>query len=223
MKVTRKMKLSDINIDRTLMVREINSYYVARYAEALRAGAVFPPLVIDKETGCLTCGFHRYRAYEIVFDLSFEVEVIEKDYKDNQEKFLDAIKDNQTNGQPLYVVDIRRSVLRGVDMGISIEDLASALSITVKKANKYFSEKVKVIKKNNEVEMIPNKPNTGIKNGSIVKEKVAEHIKTKYIDKTVSSISRQLIMRLQDDTFDKDYDGAVLIQLADLIYKKVGV
>ena len=60
MKVTKKMKLSDINIDRTLMVREINSYYVARYAEAMRAGSIFPPLTIDKKTGCLTGRFYCY-------------------------------------------------------------------------------------------------------------------------------------------------------------------
>src|SRR5262245_7236515 len=59
-----KMQIDKIVIDEHLYPRnKVNDYHVARLKYALKAGAVFPPLTIEKLTRRLVDGRHRYTAY----------------------------------------------------------------------------------------------------------------------------------------------------------------
>ena len=78
-RMIKKVKLMDLVHAPELQVREINPVIVGNYSESIKAGAVFPPLMID-EKNRIIAGYHRFGAYKKNFepDALIECEVIKE-------------------------------------------------------------------------------------------------------------------------------------------------
>lgn len=110
--MTKMLKLSDIRLDGDTQMRvEINSNTVTDYAEAMKLGAKFNPMVVyfDGNDSWLANGFHRYAAYKQNGILEAECEVVEGTLEDAQ---FYAIGANSTNGLRLTPPDIKKGVFR---------------------------------------------------------------------------------------------------------------
>ena len=73
------IKISEIKWDRTIYPRSDWSKSTAeRYADAMSAGDIFPPIILQKDTNVLLDGKHRYEAYKIagIDEVPFEWNVI---------------------------------------------------------------------------------------------------------------------------------------------------
>jgi hypothetical protein len=110
--MNKVLKLSDIRLDGDTQMRvEINHSTVQDYAESMKLGAKFTPMVVyfDGTDNWLANGFHRYAAYKSNGTLEAECEIVEGTLEDAQFYALSA---NGTNGLRPTPADNRRSCFR---------------------------------------------------------------------------------------------------------------
>lgn len=110
-----KVLLNKIRIDGETQARiEINYDVVTAYAEKMREGVVFPPVVayFDGANYWLADGFHRYHGHKANVSKEIEVDVKEGTQRDAQ---LYSFGANDDHGLQRTVQDKRRAVLRMLD------------------------------------------------------------------------------------------------------------
>ena len=71
------MELSKITIDISVLPRGINFVHVNDLKNAALSGAVFPPLIVERGTGRLVDGYHRYTLYKQLYGESYDADVEE--------------------------------------------------------------------------------------------------------------------------------------------------
>ncbi len=127
-----RMPLAELVLDFGLYPRGgVDSQHVAYMREALDSGVTLPPIVADKKTKRISDGFHRFRAYE--YQKRDTVEVLLKDYANEQEMLLDAIRLNSSHGHNLTAHDRVHCVILAERLSIPEEELASALHMEIEK------------------------------------------------------------------------------------------
>jgi hypothetical protein len=130
-----KVKLSSLIKDYNLYPRsEIQSIHVGEVLEAMKSGVKMPLIVVDAKTLRIVDGWHRASAYEKLYDNPDAViEVIKRKYASEQEVWLDAMRLNASHGAKLSSWDRARCIAKSNELGISEDDIASALNITREK------------------------------------------------------------------------------------------
>lgn len=130
----RKMKVSELVLDFDLYPRaSIDTHHAAEMSHAVAAGSVLPPIVIDKKSKRIVDGFHRQRVYSRLYGEDFEVDVVEKSYKNDGELFLDAIRYNAIHGLRMDTSDKTKCILRAKELRVDSDLLATALCIDPKR------------------------------------------------------------------------------------------
>lgn len=120
-----KVRLTEIKLDAELWPRsredrEVVEHYADLFVE-------LPPIAVQKGTGKLIDGWHRFYAASKL-GLS-EVQVEEVDVPDNL-VFAEAVKRNLKHGLPLKREEREKAVAKLKRDGLSIEEIACALSIS---------------------------------------------------------------------------------------------
>lgn len=142
-----KMAIGKLVFDFDLYPRsDIDTHNIAYMSHAEDAGVKFPPVVIDKKSKRIVDGFHRVKMYRQKYDDTYNIEVIEKTYSSEKEILLDAIRYNASHGKMLSRHDRVRCILQSEKMKLKIEEVASALSMTVEKINELKTERVGELK-----------------------------------------------------------------------------
>ncbi len=104
-----KVPLSQIIFDFNIYPRhKVSEYHVNELVEALKGGASFPPIVLDKKTNRIIDGGHRVNAYKKTYDLEYKAEAILLDCKNEGEVILKAIEYNCRHGLNLSAWDKSR-------------------------------------------------------------------------------------------------------------------
>ncbi len=142
-----KVKLQDIVVDPTIQVRNVESHTVSTYTAAMRAGAKFPPLLLEEKTNRLVCGNHRYYAYETVMEPDQKVDCEIRRFSGEAEIIRTAARDNSTHGRPLDTFDRKRITQKLQALGDSMEDIAGLLNVPVSKVENWSGMKVIVVGK----------------------------------------------------------------------------
>jgi hypothetical protein len=112
---------------------DVDSLHVTYMVDSLAAGEDLPPVIADRKTKRIVDGFHRRRAFIRHGGESVEVPVIWKDYKNDGELYLDAIRLNSAHGRRLTSVDAVRVASKAEALGLSVAVVASALRMTTEK------------------------------------------------------------------------------------------
>ena len=127
---SRRRLVSGLVLDRELSPRErLGSNHVRQLAEALRAGAVLPPIVIERGTSRVVDGFHRVEAHRRIYGREALIEAVEKDYADEGELFLDAVRLNAAHGSRLAPYDQLRCIAIAERLSVDPSRVAGALSV----------------------------------------------------------------------------------------------
>lgn len=108
----------------------INGLHVQQLSEALRAGAVFPPVLIDAETRQVIDGFHRTTAILKVYGTGGAVEVEERRFADDIERYLESLRTNTAHGLNLTSYERTQALIRSEEMKIDPALMASVLQMT---------------------------------------------------------------------------------------------
>lgn len=142
---TEKVKLMNIVVDPNIQVREIDEHAVNKYAQAMKVGAQFPPLLLEAKTNRIVCGNHRYRAYQSIYEPDREVSATFQSFECEADIVRAAARDNARHGLPLTTWDQKRIWMRLKEYGDTKEQIAELLSIPVHKIEKWAGLTVVVI------------------------------------------------------------------------------
>src|SRR5437870_2992592 len=132
--MTKDAKVINIPIaklvkDYTLYPRtDVSSTTIAQYTEAMRAGAIFPPIHADRQSYRIIDGWHRLEAYKRIG--AEEVPVVLEDTKDDAELYMKAVVANSEHGRSFSPYDYSRILLRADELGLQRELISGVLHIT---------------------------------------------------------------------------------------------
>jgi hypothetical protein len=125
---------SELILDHQLYPRcRINDAYVTELAEALQAGATFPPLLVDKKTRKIIDGAHRFLAYQRVYGDSAQVPVNWANCNSEADFIRLAIEANTKHGMRLERVDQRRCVHLLSTYNYPVAEIAMLLALPVQR------------------------------------------------------------------------------------------
>lgn len=125
-----KRLISGLKLEHGLYPRHsVDSYHVKQLTEALRAGADFPAVVVEKATGRVVDGFHRISAVREVYGGEALIEALERVYECEEDLFLDAVRLNAGHGRRLAPYDQARCAAIGQRLSVDRSRLADALSV----------------------------------------------------------------------------------------------
>lgn len=210
-----KVKLSKVLADGYYAVREINTHVIAQYADAMKQGNIFPPIVLMKGTNQLICGYHRYTAYKMVFDPDYEIEVEYRKYSQESDAYIDAARDNAQHGSPLTIFEKKGIITRAKKYGIDMNKLSSIFGISKEKLEKWTYESVMVPDANGNLEEKPLKGGNGHLAGKEMTRETYDDMKNSYSGWNVTFHVNQIIKHINNGTIDY-YDKAQNEKLYEL-------
>src|SRR5580765_5022566 len=127
----RDVAVTKLVFDYTLYPRtRVNEYVVNQYRESHRAGAQFPPIVVDQKLR-VNDGFHRATA--LMREGVAVIRAIYRKFKNDQEIFQAAVEANNAHGNQLSSWDRSRVIATAQDLGIEKEVIESMLAVTIDK------------------------------------------------------------------------------------------
>jgi hypothetical protein len=151
----REVKLAELVLDMTLYPRtKLDASHIRYMGLALQGGAVFPPVVVDKKSLRVIDGFHRISMYRRI-NPNQSIEVVEKNYKNDAAMFEDAVRMNAHHGRNLSPFDRTHCILRAETFGLSADQIANALSITVEAVGELRADRVGELKVDHKTISIP--------------------------------------------------------------------
>lgn len=111
----------------------VDESHVNALAEALKAGAVFPAVILDRVTFRVIDGFHRIEATRKVGSDDATISAELRDYPSETAMFAEAMLYNSRHGRRLTSYDRTRCVLLAREMGLGDEQTAQMLQISREK------------------------------------------------------------------------------------------
>jgi len=118
----KSISIESLKLDPELYPRfHTNWITVYSYAEAMKTGAKFPPVLVGEYENKLYLidGWHRVEALRSLKQPMVEAEI--KPYDRYEDMFLDAVRANMTHGQRLSVQERVRIIDKFREMGFSLE------------------------------------------------------------------------------------------------------
>lgn len=130
----KKYPLCELVEDFSIYPRlQVSGQHVNDLAEALRAGAELPPVIIDKKTKAIVDGVHRCRAHRKVYGDDCQIEAVEKDFKNQGEMLLEAARLNFLHGRRMATADLVRCAVLAKDLKVSQKQLALACNVRMER------------------------------------------------------------------------------------------
>lgn len=216
-----KKKVKELVIDEKLTeLRPVNIYFVSRYRQSLRSGAIFPPVIIEKGTNRVVSGNHRVTMYLQEYGAEHEIEVIEREFKSEADVIRTFAEENSKHGNPLSGYSQKYITQKLLEYGEQPEVIAQVLNIPVQKIKKIGDMNFVVIGKNKKKEYKPIKHGLEHKAGSTVNSKTYEVHKEHDRGVPAKSQADQLCRWIKNDWINIEDEG-VMHSLANL-YELLG-
>lgn len=127
---SKRVLIGECQLDWALYPRySLNALHAQDLKNALRAGAVLPPIRVEKGTLRVVDGFHRWHAHESLYGPEGTIEVEEHEYASEADFYLDCVRTNAGHGQKLSRFDQAKIASDAERLGIAEETLAQALCV----------------------------------------------------------------------------------------------
>lgn len=200
---TKQVKLDEIIVDTSLQVRkEVNSFYVSKFKEVLRAGNDFKDSMVILPDMRVVSGFTRYEAYKRVLDPTHIITVRIYHAENDEDAFLFAAKENLTHGQPLTEFEKKSIRRRLQDQEWDEERISQFIGVSLERLYKWDATRVQV-KVGNKGDEEPRDTKPGTKLPETVSEKqYEEHVEHHTTATTFHA--RHILQRLRDGTVEQD-------------------
>ena len=136
---TQTEKITEIPIESLLFDynlyprTKVESVNVSSLVDALNAGALVPPIIVDKKSKRIVDGFHRTSAFKKL--KRDTIPGILRNYKDEQALFLESMSLNAGHGRQFSSYDRARCIAKATELGIDLSRVASHLNLTVERAS----------------------------------------------------------------------------------------
>ena len=211
------LKISELVFDEEIYPRlKIGWKDAYAYAQAMRAGSVFPPIVVGEFQGKLYVvdGWHRIEARKLLREKY--VQGCVKRFELTREMFLEAIKLNSTHGRPLTVQEKARLIYKLSEMKFEPAAISEIVKVPL---DKFEVFKTRVI-------FGPNGPvyvkSTVAKAGTDEESALSVDM-DKLSGISIPSLLEQLIELLEHDIvpLDNDHVKELLLRLYSLLQEKL--
>lgn len=149
----KTMKFCELVFDTTFYIRrKTDRQLVSRYAREKQAGAVFPPVLVDKRSRIVVDGFHRAYADEALYGAEAPVAVTIEQFPCKGAMLRRSIAENK-HGKPLDEATVAWCLVLGPRLRVSRADLLVLLNLSSDYAAKV--RKRKIIRRENGGEEAP--------------------------------------------------------------------
>jgi ParB-like nuclease domain len=115
---------------------DVDSANARDIADAIRSGAVIPPIVVRTGDGAIIDGYHRRRAFDKVHGPLHLVDVDVREYATDGEAFADAVRLNRAHGRKLNSNDLIKSFERLRGYGFQDGTIETIVRIQVAKVER---------------------------------------------------------------------------------------
>lgn len=129
---TKLLKISELAFDSNLYPRMKVGWLTAyQYAQAMRAGSIFPPILVGRLKGKLYVvdGWHRLEAKKMLKEEY--VEAMVKNYENKRDMIVESIRLNSTHGRPLSVQEKVRLIYKLEDLEFRVEEISEIVKVPV--------------------------------------------------------------------------------------------
>jgi hypothetical protein len=199
-----KIKIGQLQFsDRLTELRSIDAFTVSRYRIAMRAGAVFPDPVVNRDTMEIVSGNHTVTAMLAEFGEDHEINVECKRYGSEAEIITDFTRHNIGHGRPLDGWTQRKIALALAEQGQSDADIAALLNVPVAHLQKWGARTVVVIGKDRVRRTEPIKGGVFVPKGTMTERQYERHADAD-IGMTVRELAEQLATRLENGWINAD-------------------
>jgi len=225
------IRLGDIVIDPTYQVRaklDNTKQTISNYKAIIESYGYnpFPPIVVEKETNKLVCGFTRIEVYKKLYTPDDTIESYIVSFKNPKERLIYSIKDNN-HGEPLTSWDKKNLIFRLNSLGMKTKEISKTLGWVTSNVENFLvkvkplSSKTKTSKTSKESNITPLHPaipelpfvivsgkkkpvKGGLKHlfGKKISPKVYENICQHYTGWSCQYLASQLLMRCDDNTLN---------------------
>ena len=126
---TRRVPLSDVEFIQGVYPREKpNSSTIGQYVDALRDGAEFPPIDLDKDGLVLLDGYHRWRAHQEIGIDTIEARIIDLE---GVPRLLYAAGLNSIHGDRLSMGEKRQVARQMAEAGVKQAEIREWLRVSI--------------------------------------------------------------------------------------------
>lgn len=131
-KAAEWINLSRIAIDPNICPRTaLSDSHIEAMQEAVNAGEMLPPILVDRKSMRIIDGYHRYERAKRAKES--QMLAVLRDFTDEQSVFEAAIAANARHGFSYAPFDRKRIVDIAINLKMSVERIAGALNITTEK------------------------------------------------------------------------------------------
>jgi len=211
-------RIDELILDSKLYPRMKVGFLTAyQYSQAMKAGAVFPPILVGLYKGkkYVVDGWHRIEAKKLLGE--DYIQGIAKKYDSWKEMFVEAVKLNSKHGRPLSVQEKAKIIHRLSEMGFKPEEISEIVHVPVDRIERF---KARVI-------IGPNGQPIYLKS-TLVKANVSETEalsvdQDKLVGASVESLMEQLIELLEADVVPMDDDKVkeLMVRLYSLLGERL--
>lgn len=213
---TKLLKLKSIQINEKLYPRVKCSWQTTYdYAESMKAGAKFPPIIVALYKGnyYLVDGRHRLEAYRLNKEEYVQAEVMRN--KTEHQIYLEAVKRNISHGRPFSVQEKVGIIKRLQDIDYDLDKISKIVNIPVKRIKQFIVTKVTSTLSGEPVILkAPLEHFAGIQVSDDFEQrqdKFSAHSQIDLLDQTINLLENELIDLTDDEVVKKLEKLALLI------------
>ncbi len=198
-----KVKISELKTDDGLLdIRPVDPITAGRYRIAMRCGAKFPALIIDKKTNSVVCGNHRLAAMIAEFGEEHVADVEKRTFKNRLEILRTFTEDNTKHGKPLTGFALHRCGFAMLNEGMPAEEVSKSLNIPMKLFEKWGERTVGIIGKGR-TDTVPVKSGLVVPGRKMTQKQYAEHVR-RDLGEDIIKLSDQLTRWIENGWYDTE-------------------
>lgn len=131
------MRIKEVVYDKSLYPRNSPNFaHIGTLINALQSGQGLPPMIVEKGTGRIIDGVHRWNAYKKLYGEDYDALVEERTYADDNEAWQDAVRLNAEHGLTYTEYDRTRILVEAEKRGITKEIVADLIHVPLNKVEK---------------------------------------------------------------------------------------
>jgi len=226
--MSHKIKAIECVLDWNLWPRhsaeKLDTANIRQMREALEAGVILPPIIVNRDDMRVVDGFHRVSAVLDLYGDDAEIDADVRAYESEGEMFLDAGRYNSKHGLPMSPMDRAHFIIKARRMRIPAPAIAQALGMQSEAMKVFLEKRSAMVKSTGERIPLP---------GGAMHLSAAEHGKElnasqeNYARTTDGNApmfhARTLLKALRADALKlSEKDLALLAELAEEIAKTIG-
>ena len=199
------IKITDVKVNDSIYPRaKVDFITVARYINAMKSGAVFPPIKVAKvgEFLYLIDGGHRIQASKGCKETHIQAEIYEG--LTEKEIYLEAVKLNSEHGKQFTTYEVTNIIVRLKDFQLTPKEISDLVRIPTTNLTSFVAKRMtRITDANGDVsEVILKKPFTHLAGNDIDLDNDVENVQRNFYGNSQEHLLGELIKLIENNLLD---------------------